>query len=144
MRELFLTNREWRLEIQGKGTVEAALKACHLRLRPIVMTSVAFIAGCVPLLLGHGAGSEVRQAIGVTVLAGMLGVPVRPVPDSCVLCGAAQTGHRAYGDRASAEYAGGETRVITRAAAAIREGRDKWVLRVLRRERHGSGFVRAM
>jgi multidrug efflux pump len=62
------------LEIQGKGIVEAALEACHLRLRPIVMTSVAFIAGCVPLLLGHGAGSEVREAIGVTVLAGMLGV----------------------------------------------------------------------
>jgi multidrug efflux pump len=38
------------------------------------MTSVAFIAGCVPLLLGHGAGSEVREALGVTVLAGMLGV----------------------------------------------------------------------
>jgi multidrug efflux pump len=62
------------LELQGKGIVEAALEACHLRLRPIVMTSVAFIAGCVPLLLGHGAGSEVREAIGVTVLAGMLGV----------------------------------------------------------------------
>ena len=62
------------LEMQGKGIVEAALEACHLRLRPIVMTSVAFIAGCVPLLLGHGAGSEVREAIGVTVLAGMLGV----------------------------------------------------------------------
>ena len=62
------------LEIQGKGIVEAALEACHLRLRPIVMTSVAFIAGCVPLLLGHGAGHEVREAIGVTVLAGMLGV----------------------------------------------------------------------
>jgi multidrug efflux pump len=62
------------LEIQGKGIVEAALEASYLRLRPIVMTSVAFIAGCVPLLLGHGAGSEVRQAIGVTVLAGMLGV----------------------------------------------------------------------
>jgi multidrug efflux pump len=62
------------LELQGKGIVEAALEASHLRLRPIVMTSVAFIAGCVPLLLGHGAGSEVREAIGVTVLAGMLGV----------------------------------------------------------------------
>jgi multidrug efflux pump len=62
------------LELQGKGIVEAALEACHLRLRPIVMTSVAFIAGCVPLLLGYGAGSEVREAIGVTVLAGMLGV----------------------------------------------------------------------
>jgi multidrug efflux pump len=62
------------LEMQGKGIVEAALEACHLRLRPIVMTSVAFIAGCVPLLLGHGAGSEVRDVLGVTVLAGMLGV----------------------------------------------------------------------
>ncbi|MDP1584649.1 MAG: multidrug efflux RND transporter permease subunit [Bradyrhizobium sp.] len=64
------------LEVQGKGIIEAALEACHLRLRPIVMTSVAFIAGCVPLLLGHGAGSEVRGAIGVSVLAGMLGVTV--------------------------------------------------------------------
>jgi multidrug efflux pump len=62
------------LEIQGKGIVEAALEACHLRLRPIVMTSVAFIAGSVPLLLSHGAGSEVRLATGITVFAGMLGV----------------------------------------------------------------------
>ncbi len=62
------------LEGQGKGIVEAALEACHLRLRPIVMTSIAFIAGSVPLLLGHSAGSEVRQATGITVFAGMLGV----------------------------------------------------------------------
>ena len=62
------------LEIQGKGTIEAALDACKLRLRPIVMTSVAFIAGSVPLLIGSGAGSEVRAATGVTVFAGMLGV----------------------------------------------------------------------
>ncbi|PCE32777.1 efflux RND transporter permease subunit [Burkholderia ubonensis] len=62
------------LEIQGQGTVEAALEACRLRLRPIVMTSVAFIAGSVPLLIGSGAGSEVRAATGVTVFAGMLGV----------------------------------------------------------------------
>ncbi|MBN3792036.1 multidrug efflux RND transporter permease subunit [Burkholderia sp. Ac-20353] len=62
------------LEIQGKGTVEAALEACRLRLRPIVMTSVAFIAGSVPLLIGSGAGSEVRAATGITVFAGMLGV----------------------------------------------------------------------
>jgi len=62
------------LEMQGRGTVEAALEACRLRLRPIVMTSVAFIAGSVPLLLGHGAGSEVRAATGVTVFSGMLGV----------------------------------------------------------------------
>jgi len=62
------------LEIHGKSTVAAALEACRLRLRPIVMTSVAFIAGSVPLLLGHGAGSEVRKATGVTVFSGMLGV----------------------------------------------------------------------
>ncbi|QWP77369.1 efflux RND transporter permease subunit [Lysobacter sp. K5869] len=62
------------LELQGRGTVEAALEACRLRLRPIVMTSVAFIAGTVPLLFGHGAGSEVRAATGATVFAGMLGV----------------------------------------------------------------------
>ncbi|MFJ2684347.1 efflux RND transporter permease subunit [Pseudomonas sp. NPDC087342] len=62
------------LEMQGKSIVEAALEACHLRLRPIIMTSVAFIAGSVPLLIGHGAGSEVRSATGVTVFAGMLGV----------------------------------------------------------------------
>lgn len=62
------------LEIQGTDTVDAALEACRLRLRPIVMTSVAFIAGSVPLLLGSGAGSEVRAATGVTVFAGMLGV----------------------------------------------------------------------
>ncbi|MGY2492782.1 efflux RND transporter permease subunit [Cupriavidus sp. CP313] len=64
------------LEMQGKGIVEAALEACGLRLRPIVMTSVAFIAGSVPLLVSTGAGSEVRQATGVTVFAGMLGVTI--------------------------------------------------------------------
>ncbi|WP_175663971.1 efflux RND transporter permease subunit [Burkholderia ambifaria] len=62
------------LEIQGKGAIEAALEACKLRLRPIVMTSVAFVAGSVPLMIGSGAGSEVRAATGVTVFAGMLGV----------------------------------------------------------------------
>jgi len=62
------------LEMQGKGIVEAALEACRLRLRPIVMTSVAFIAGTVPLVLSHGAGAEVRSATGITVFAGMLGV----------------------------------------------------------------------
>ena len=62
------------MELQGRTTVDAALEACRLRLRPIVMTSIAFIAGSVPLMLGHGAGSEVRGATGVTVFAGMLGV----------------------------------------------------------------------
>ncbi|EWC39329.1 efflux RND transporter permease subunit [Stutzerimonas stutzeri] len=62
------------LELQGKGIVESALEACRLRLRPIVMTSIAFIAGVIPLLLSSGAGAEVRAATGVTVFAGMLGV----------------------------------------------------------------------
>jgi multidrug efflux pump len=62
------------LELQGRGIVEAALEACRLRLRPIVMTSIAFIAGTVPLALSHGAGSEVRTVTGITVFAGMLGV----------------------------------------------------------------------
>jgi multidrug efflux pump len=62
------------LELQGRGVVEAALEASRLRLRPIVMTSIAFIAGTVPLVLAHGAGSEVRFVTGVTVFAGMLGV----------------------------------------------------------------------
>lgn len=62
------------LEIQGKGIVESALEACRLRLRPIVMTSIAFIAGTIPLILGEGAGAEVRGVTGITVFAGMLGV----------------------------------------------------------------------
>jgi multidrug efflux pump len=62
------------LEMQGRSIVDAALEACRLRLRPIVMTSIAFIAGTVPLVLSHGAGAEVRSATGITVFAGMLGV----------------------------------------------------------------------
>ena len=62
------------LEHAGKGIVEAALEACRLRLRPIVMTSIAFIAGTVPLVFSHGAGAEVRSVTGITVFAGMLGV----------------------------------------------------------------------
>lgn len=62
------------LEHQGKGVVEAALEACHLRLRPILMTSIAFIMGVLPLVFSSGAGSEMRHAMGVAVFAGMLGV----------------------------------------------------------------------
>jgi multidrug efflux pump len=62
------------LEHQGRGIVEAALLACRLRLRPIVMTSVAFIAGVVPLVLSSGAGAEVRRVMGITVFSGMVGV----------------------------------------------------------------------
>ncbi|MGE4221148.1 MAG: efflux RND transporter permease subunit, partial [Alphaproteobacteria bacterium] len=62
------------LEIGGKTTVEAAVEAAHLRLRPILMTSFAFIMGVVPLVLSSGAGAEMRHAMGVAVFFGMLGV----------------------------------------------------------------------
>ena len=55
-----------------RGT--AALEACKLRLRPIVMTSVAFIIGVVPLVIAEGAGAEMRHALGTAVFAGMIGV----------------------------------------------------------------------
>ncbi|HEY0191416.1 MAG TPA: multidrug efflux RND transporter permease subunit [Kofleriaceae bacterium] len=64
------------LEHQGRSTIDAAIEACRLRLRPIVMTSLAFIAGVMPLMLSVGAGSEIRRAMGVTVFAGMIGVTV--------------------------------------------------------------------
>jgi hydrophobe/amphiphile efflux-1 (HAE1) family protein len=62
------------LEREGRGIVEAAIEACRLRLRPILMTSFAFCAGVIPLVFASGAGAEVRHVMGVTVLAGMLGV----------------------------------------------------------------------
>ena len=52
----------------------AAVEACRLRLRPILMTSFAFILGVLPLVLATGAGAEMRQAMGVAVFSGMLGV----------------------------------------------------------------------
>ena len=62
------------LEHHGRSVVEAALEACRLRLRPILMTSIAFIMGVVPLVFSSGAGAEMRHAMGVAVFAGMLGV----------------------------------------------------------------------
>jgi multidrug efflux pump len=62
------------LELHGRGIVEAALEASKLRLRPILMTSIAFIMGVVPLVFSTGAGAEMRHAMGVAVFAGMLGV----------------------------------------------------------------------
>jgi multidrug efflux pump len=61
-------------EDAGASTWDAVLEACRLRLRPILMTSIAFIMGVVPLVLASGAGSEMRNAMGVAVFAGMLGV----------------------------------------------------------------------
>jgi multidrug efflux pump len=62
------------LEEQGMAMLDAVSEACHRRLRPILMTSIAFCAGVVPLILGSGAGSEMRRAMGIAVFSGMLGV----------------------------------------------------------------------
>jgi multidrug efflux pump len=62
------------LERRGRSTVDATIAACRLRLRPILMTSFAFIMGVVPLVLSQGAGAEMRQAIGIAVFWGMVGV----------------------------------------------------------------------
>jgi multidrug efflux pump len=61
-------------ELAGVDPVAAALEAARLRLRPILMTSIAFIMGVTPLVLSTGAGAEMRQAIGIAVFSGMLGV----------------------------------------------------------------------
>jgi hydrophobe/amphiphile efflux-1 (HAE1) family protein len=62
------------LHMQGRSPVEAALEACRIRLRPILMTSFAFIMGVLPLVFSSGAGAEMRHAMGVAVFSGMLGV----------------------------------------------------------------------
>ncbi len=65
--------REKQLQ-EGMNRFDAVLAACRLRLRPILMTSLAFTMGVIPLVLSTGAGSEMRRAIGVAVFFGMLGV----------------------------------------------------------------------
>jgi multidrug efflux pump len=62
------------LELAGRKPVQAAIEASRLRLRPILMTSIAFIMGVLPLAFSAGAGAEMRQAMGVAVFAGMIGV----------------------------------------------------------------------
>jgi multidrug efflux pump len=62
------------LEDQGRSMLDAVVEACRLRLRPILMTSIAFCAGVIPLILGTGAGSEMRRAMGIAVFSGMVGV----------------------------------------------------------------------
>jgi HAE1 family hydrophobic/amphiphilic exporter-1 len=57
---------------KGKSPVEAAMKAAHMRFRPILMTAFSFILGVVPLLIASGAGAEARKVMGMTVFSGML------------------------------------------------------------------------
>jgi multidrug efflux pump len=63
-------------EAEGDSLIQAVLAACRLRLRPILMTSMAFIMGVAPLVISTGAGAEMRRAMGVAVFSGMLGVTV--------------------------------------------------------------------
>src|SRR6266851_4957253 len=64
------------LEFAGRKPVQAAIEAARLRLRPILMTSLAFVMGVLPLVTSTGAGAEMRHAMGVAVFAGMIGVTV--------------------------------------------------------------------
>jgi hydrophobe/amphiphile efflux-1 (HAE1) family protein/NodT family efflux transporter outer membrane factor (OMF) lipoprotein len=63
-----------RKQDEGMSPYDAAIEACKLRLRPILMTSIAFIAGVFPLVVAKGAGAEMRQAMGIAVFSGMIGV----------------------------------------------------------------------
>jgi hydrophobe/amphiphile efflux-1 (HAE1) family protein len=63
-------------ELRGVPMTSAALDACRLRLRPILMTSIAFIMGVVPLVIATGSGAELRQSMGVAVFSGMIGVTI--------------------------------------------------------------------
>ena len=67
------------LNERGMGVIEATLEACRLRFRPILMTSIAFILGVMPLVLSSGAGAKSRQAIGTGVVGGMIGATVLAV-----------------------------------------------------------------
>jgi multidrug efflux pump len=62
------------LEVRGEPMLDAVLHACRMRLRPILMTSFAFCAGVIPLIVGTGAGEEMRRAMGIAVFWGMVGV----------------------------------------------------------------------
>jgi multidrug efflux pump len=64
------------LQAQGKSVAEAVLEAAHLRLRPILMTSLAFVFGVLPLVISTGAGSAARRAIGTGVAGGMIAATV--------------------------------------------------------------------
>ena len=76
------------LHQEGRSRYEATVEACRLRLRPILMTSFAFIFGVTPLVVASGAGAEMRRSLGIAVFSGMLGVDaLRHLPDAHLLLG---------------------------------------------------------
>ena len=75
-RSILIVEFAKQLEDQGRSRWEAAVEAAQLRLRPILMTSLAFIFGVVPLVWATGAGAELRQTLGTAMFSGMIGVTV--------------------------------------------------------------------
>jgi multidrug efflux pump len=105
------------LEFAGRTPVQAAIEASRLRLRPILMTSIAFIMGVLPLAFSVGAGAEMRQAMGIAVFAGMIGVTAFGIfltPVFYVLLRAA-TGNRPlkrHGEVSALASGGGSVEVV--------------------------------
>ncbi len=64
------------MEKEGKGLISATLSACRMRLRPILMTSLAFILGVMPLVISTGAGSGAQNAVGTGVMGGMISATI--------------------------------------------------------------------
>jgi HAE1 family hydrophobic/amphiphilic exporter-1 len=89
------------LRSKGKGVLEAAVEAARLRLRPILMTSFAFIIGVTPLVVASGAGAASRQALGTVVFGGMLGVTLLGVVFTPILYVVMQGRHGRGGKPAS-------------------------------------------
>jgi multidrug efflux pump subunit AcrB len=86
-------------EADGRNRVKAAIQAARVRLRPILMTSFAFIFGVVPLVIASGAGAEMRQSLGAAVFFGMLGVTAFGLiftPVFYIVCRALESGSRRY------------------------------------------------
>ena len=115
----------------GESRREATLEACRLRLRPIVMTSFAFILGVVPLVSRHGAGAEMRRTLGTAVFSGMLGV---------TLFGIFLTPVFFYVDRLAGRHAA----VRLARLVARRRRRCRWALLSLRPLRRSCSARRAV
>jgi multidrug efflux pump len=101
------------LRAQGKPLLAATLEACHLRFRPILMTGFAFVCGVLPMVIAHGAGGKSQQAIGTTVMGGMIAVVVLAllmVPVFFVVVQRWLSGDRSTAEAAPADEAYGPAR----------------------------------